>query len=151
MDRALTIGITSMYPDRREGIFKRDKLTRSLTDDETSFGNPWNGMEYTVSDCRHGADPPKNDSGMFGPVFSIDDMRTKSVSTGNGSCIPERMVLESVPAMPTSWILRMRSLCLSAARTLVMDHGLMSLTCMMIGRAGQTPSILRAGLPGLAV
>ena len=122
-DRAATIPITPIYPERR-GIFKRESWTRSLADDETSLGNPRNGMESTVSDRRRGANPAKNDLGMIRPGSFVDDMRSKSVSAGNGSCISKRMVSRSVPSIATSSILRMRSLCLNAARTLGSDHGL---------------------------
>ena len=104
-----------------------------------------------MNDRRRGANPPKSESGIISPVFSIDDMRAKSVSAGNGSCISERMVLSVISGIFVSWILRMRSLCSNAERTLIKDHCLTPLTCMMIGKAGQIRSISHARFPGLAV
>jgi hypothetical protein len=85
MDRLATIASGEMYPEW--GISWRERLTRSVVD-KSSFPNPGNGMPAKYNDCRHGADPPKNESGSTCDLSSFDeDERLSVFSTGNGSFV----------------------------------------------------------------
>ena len=59
--------------------------------DKRSFGKPGNVMQPNWRCSRHGADPPKNDSGRTGTVSSFES-RTRTVSSENGTCIAAETV-----------------------------------------------------------
>jgi len=52
-------------------MFRREILTRPVAD-ESSIGNPGNGMRFKLRYFKRGADPPKNESGMAGAVSSFE-------------------------------------------------------------------------------
>src|SRR5712671_7432471 len=72
-----------MYPE--SGMSRRESSTRPLTD-KSSFGIIGNGMLLNLSVCRHGADPPKNESGRIGTTPRYTQT-SRCVNCGNGFCI----------------------------------------------------------------
>ena len=67
-DRHVTIASGEMYLEC--GILKRESRERAMVD-KRSLGNPGNGMLVKKSDCRRGADPPRNISGSARAVSSV--------------------------------------------------------------------------------
>src|SRR6266478_592426 len=85
-ERQERIASGEMYPEL--GILQSSRSTRSVAD-KSSFRNPGNGMRVKESDCRRGADPPKNESGSTGTVSSSENS-SRDVSAGNGFSIAAR-------------------------------------------------------------
>src|SRR6266850_4154808 len=108
------IGIQGeMYPEW--GILERERVTRSVVD-KSSFPIPGNGMPLNRITCRHGADPPKNESGSTS-AFSSFEKRTRLARARNGFISTN--FLNNKFGMPKISIPCMQFCCLSAAMRLV--------------------------------
>ena len=104
-------------------------------------------MACNLRDRRHGADPPKNESGRNGAVSERDES-VRSVSSGNGTCIAVQTfsfsICEVITQLRLIW--RMRLLCSSTETTLSIDVSVTS-SWMRRGNAGQTSRVFPAGVP----
>src|SRR5579863_5191892 len=116
-DRQVTIASGEMYPEC--GMFQSQRLTRWGAD-KSSFGNAGNAMFPNQSLRRCGTDPPKNESEITGAI-SPCDQSIKSLSAGNGTCIPAASLphtgLEEKLGTSTNSILDTRSLSFNASTT----------------------------------
>ena len=145
-DMQVAIASGEIYLDW--GIFQRWRVTRWLVDN-SSFPNVRNGMLLNLSDCKHGADPPKNDLGRTGAIVSFNS-RVRDVSAGNGFFIVTN-AFNNKFCMPQILVLNMRLCCLSAVMILAIacGHDPMPKEFMTIGNAGQTSSIFFTGRCGV--
>jgi hypothetical protein len=101
-DRQVTISVDEINPE--SGNSKRQSSTRSLVD-KRNVDNPGNEISCKVSDRRHGADPPKNESGRGGRD-SISGSRAnfaarwRCVSAGKVSCILSMKMVDREDGRP---------------------------------------------------
>ena len=112
-----TIDSGEIHPERETD--PRERVTRSRVD-KSSFLIAGNRMSHKLSDCRVGADPPKNESGKVGTSsrYDNDKASSSSISAGKGSLIVASSSNNEVGA-PSIKILHTRSCRLSTEMTSV--------------------------------
>ena len=107
-DRQSTIISGEMYPEG--GISERMRRERFAAD-KCNFGNAGNEMPSKESDCRRGADPPRNESGRPDAVEMCGGSESSTcISSGKGR--PNATASRSNAESRASWmqISRTRSL-----------------------------------------
>ena len=140
-------GEVRLGPER--GIGPRQRKVR-LGADSNSFpiSEHDSGMLLNSSDCRSGADPPRNESGIQVPgSFLTIDTIFKSISDGKGFLIADNIFNNDI-AYASTWMAHTRSCCSSAAMTIVtrVCIRLKSRMRMEMGSSGQTSSASLTGL-----